>query len=175
MIIIFFSLLVCPVFAQNNSFNQDINGWQNARWGMTEEELTRTFGSSLTKSPQREKQQGKYSDYAVRNYVIGDINFIVSFFMSDLTNKLIEIRMTKQWNPNKPANENEFNNLASLLMNKYGQYSRETNDGHKKNIEWSFPSTSIKLSLFNAGSMGEKFNLLSIWYVSTNSGESNKL
>jgi hypothetical protein len=155
MMVIFFCLSICPVFAQNNSFNQDVNGWQNARWGMTEGELIRTFGSSLTKSPQREKQQGKYSDYAIKNYIIDDIKFIVSFFMSDLTNKLVEIRMTKQWNPNKPANNYEFNKLASLLMNKYGQSARETDDGYNKTIEWSFPSTSIKLSLFNAGSMGE--------------------
>jgi hypothetical protein len=39
-------------------------------------------------------------------------------------------------------------------MNKYGQY-RETSNGHEKTIEWSYPSTSIKLSLFNAGSMGQ--------------------
>ncbi|MHB8158204.1 MAG: hypothetical protein ACYDEQ_12545 [Desulfocucumaceae bacterium] len=166
--VIFFCLLSYTVSAQN----QDITGWQEARWGMSETEIIKIFGSSLTKLNKQEIYAGMHTDFVINNYVIENIKFRVSFRMSDATNKLVEVALAKS-DIGTSQDNSLFNNLASLLIRKYGQSQRETNDNDKQTIEWTFPSTSIILSYsFNKTF---KMDLLSIRYISNKGGDINKL
>ena len=69
----------------------DVHGWRDAIWGMTNEQLIEAFPGEATKLPKRISWQRWYTDYAISNYEISGSTFQVFFQMSQSDQKLSQI------------------------------------------------------------------------------------
>jgi hypothetical protein len=173
--ICFFVLLlfVLPCYSQK----EDILGWQDARWGMTEKQLQETFKSELTKLPKREIFAQAYTDYAIPDYEIEGRKYTVYFQMDKETNKLSQVLVRYNEMKSRFSQDIYFNGLESLLTRKYGTAGYKKDDKKSGHIslerQWVFPTTTIDLSYSWMDLID--FSLLTIRYFPTKSGDLKKV
>lgn len=143
-------LLSPPCYSQQ----KDVFGWEGARWGMSNEDLVRTFDARLKKLPKRELFLGSHVDYVIPEFELQGKEFTVYFQISDTTKGLsqILIRLTEQESPE--PREKIFSNLESLLKRQYGKpldlidERRTSSDGFlfiDLTRIWRFPTTIVEL------------------------------
>lgn len=172
--------LLLPVFvlaaeAQTN----DVPGWQDARWGMNEAEIVGKFGEQLTKLPQSEKFAAAYVDYIISPYKISSGIYTVRFQMNNVTKKLDQVLIRLDQMDSLIPNEMYFNQLDSLLTEKYGSPKwkndqRKSGGDLKLERKWVFTTTTIELT-YSWMNIGKGFNLLTIRYFPTKKSEAEKV
>lgn len=150
-----------PICAQSTF---DIKGWNDARWGMTENELKNIFKDTLIKTDKRQYMDDNklYRDLKMSNFFIDGINFNVFFEMGSDNNKLKRVRLV-----DLPAIPSYFNQLEHLLTMNYGTplQKSETSqalsrDRYKKSASWLFPSTKIELSYTHSQNLSDSLMIL---------------
>lgn len=160
------------ILAQSQSIPQDVTGWQGTRWGMTDTEIIKVFGSSVTRIEKRVTNQYGNVDLIIPAYFINNIKLRVSFRMDD-AGKLKEVVLGDS-KLSTIRDDTPFNELADLLTRKYGQCGRETNEPNEtRTMVWNFPSTTIILSYSYVRTFGA--SSLGIRYISAKGGNENKL
>lgn len=158
----------------------DVPGWQEARWGMTEPELVEAFKSRVTKLPERQalKDNQGYADYSIQDYEIEGNKFTVFFDMDMQTKKLMRVRMSLNEETSMLSKDTlYFPKYESLLTRKYGAPSFKNDERSRGMVilerEWFFKTTTVKLS-YVWSSMGN-FSWLKIMYFASKSGDLDKV
>jgi hypothetical protein len=126
-------VLLClssPVYAQG----QDVLGWQNTRWGMTEEQAVAALGTQGLRVDPPLKYAGLYVPLRSTIQISGyKMNALLQF--SDETKTLRQVLLT--WRTDSIV---LWEKLADLLTEKYGPPAEAG-----KLIEWRFKTTIVNL------------------------------
>ncbi len=157
-------LLALPCYSQK----EDMLGWEDTRWGMSEEELPNTFKSQLKKLPERNDAFSRgYADYVIQDYELEGRKTTVYFVMDDISNKLAEVYVQYQETESRSSQDAYYNKLETLLTSKYGiNGCKERNKSALgERCQWGFSTTTIELSYFWTEKM--KYNALTISYRPT--------
>lgn len=171
------STLLCA--AQTNP-PKDVPGWQDARWGMTADELQKAFGAQLVKRPKRDSYVGNtdeviaYVDYFVPLELAGK-QFKASLKMDIKTDKLSGINVqTAEDEKYASTAEVIFEDLEKALGQKYGAPAhiddKKGLKSYTRTRRWVFPTTTIELRLLVGF-----YNIVQINYEPTLSKDANKL
>jgi hypothetical protein len=144
-----YTLLAGAAFAAD-----DPGGWSKAKWGMTEPQLTETFGAaSIVRVP----LAGGGSWPGI------DVDLLGTAFRAalalDKDGRLSAVTLSPR--DNKAADEFLFQRLQDALFEKYGRPWKST-AGHNTKFQWSFPTTSITLTMFQDKSLD--FCMISLSY-----------
>ena len=102
--------------AQTATSPKDVLGWQEARWGMTTEELQKQFGGKLSKRGKKDyavkgEKRYAYADYEIKGLDLADDVFDVDFLMDIDTHKLIGIRV-------QTAEDKQYDSQARVIFEK---------------------------------------------------------
>jgi len=133
------SLLILSSYAQTPD---KIDGWNKAKWGMTEEEIIEAFQGQVQKREMQKMGTNRCSTLKIDNITLVDKQFKVIFIMDCNTKKLkvVIIEPSSKWRPYE--NFIAFDRLEEELIKKYGEprLSKSSN----KNMEsrsrvWVFP------------------------------------
>lgn len=137
------------------SQRNDVTGWEQYRWGMSNEDIGRTADRRLTKLTKSEKFLGMHVDYIVPQYqIIGKV-FTVYFQIEDNSGGLRQILIRLNEQKSKAPQEELFRGVESLLTRQYGEPldkidGRRTSTDNFKFIDltrvWRFPTTTIELA-----------------------------
>lgn len=156
-IAVFLSLvgLVLALSVSCYSQAQDVLGWQDARWGMSEKDIIRVFGSRLQKLSKREVFLKFHVDYVIPQFEFDGGVYTVLFQMADETNRLEQVLIRLYEKEARIPREQSFNSLASSLAREFGEPTNK-NDQRYRFLDrfsgvafdrtWKFPSTTVELS-----------------------------
>lgn len=129
---------------------QDLNGWNKAKWGMTEEELKVAF------------KEENLTGLILNDFKIAENKFTVSFVMDTKTAKLEKVFL---FTTEKVLNDDNFNNLQNLLTQKYGKPTESKKSLFTLNSVWNLKYTIITLVSLKMGDENEEKKFLSITYT----------
>lgn len=124
----------------------DLAGWRDTRWGMTESELESALGEGATRLPGRWLYGGAYADLAVRDVEIAGLSFTAYLQMNAETNRLQQVLLERRRTGALPA---AFEQLADSLMASLGSPSADCaqakTGGQPLDYEltWRFPTTTV--------------------------------
>jgi hypothetical protein len=166
-------LVFCCLGATAQTPPKDVNGWRDAKWGMTEEQLKEAFKSEVTLVPEPSVNGDLHSFFAIPVYEIAGTKFKVVFSLDNDTKTLKAVTM-------RPTNASDafypqalFKRLEALLTEKYGSPTRRTRPEDKQDTPsmtsvdavWEFASTKISLGYleFSEPTMKQS-NLFSLTY-----------
>jgi hypothetical protein len=166
--------------AQTATSLKDVLGWQEARWGMTTEELQKQFGGKLSKRVKKDyavkgEKRYAYADYEIKGLDLADDVFDVDFLMDIDTHQLIGIRVQtaedKQYDSQARV---IFEKVEKSLQQKYGTPGHAENEPGRtistRTRRWVFPTTTIELRLLTGF-----YNLVLVTYEPTLSKDAVKL
>jgi hypothetical protein len=139
-LILIYTLLAGAAFAAD-----DPGGWSKAKWGMNEIQLADAFGADLIHTGDPSKAIHLAVDVA-----LADVPFRAELAL-DKDGKLAHVLLTPR--RDKDADEFLFEHLQDALVLKYGRPWKST-AGHSTKYQWSFPATSITLSIFQDKELG---------------------
>jgi hypothetical protein len=131
---------------------QDVLGWENSRWGMSETNLVTTFGSRLTKLPEPKSFLDLHTNHVATLKLAGE-PFTVFFQMDNRTNSLSQVLLRLNEMESRVPREELFNKLDSQFTRQYGsRTSRSDERDFKSTIKsvylsrtWKFPTTTVEL------------------------------
>lgn len=149
--------LVCGLAHANP---KDVNGWRQAKWGMTEKEIMDAFKGEVKQLPGKKTygRKGKidyYSTLCIEDLSIGTEKYKAVFMMGNESNRLERILITPVVDKAK-KNRLYYLAIKQLLIEKYGiptTQEEKPESGRRPGLatyssDWIFPSTMIKLSYF---------------------------
>jgi len=140
------SRLMCP--AQK----QDLLGWENSRWGMSETDLVATLGSRLRKLPEPQSFLDLHANHVATFELAGE-PFTVFFQMNNRTNTLSQVLVRLNEMESRLPREELFNKLDSQLMRQYGSATLRSDERDFKSTiksvylthTWKFQTTTVEL------------------------------
>lgn len=134
----------------------DVEGWQSARWGMTQDELVSAVPAEITVLPGRWEYGRSYADHAVMDAQVGGLAFDAFFQMNKKTDRLEQVLLERRRAGATPA---AFGELLAALTDEYGQPSetcRQAKQGgepQRHELIWRFPTTTVHASFLDFSSM----------------------
>lgn len=140
-------LFISPVFIQVNSPTpvyaqraQDIQGWNNTRWGMSYEDVKVLYPSiDIIQSTEANGYGSKYSHYATLNsFLLGNSYYQANFFFT--SNRLESIVF--HWDE---IGSSPLTDLISSLSGRYGQPIHSTQATTQ--WIWHMPTTKITITI----------------------------
>lgn len=153
--------LICalPTFGQQ----KDVQGWREAKWGMTENEILEAFKGEAVRLDKIEEwgQLNLYAFIGINNYDI-DGNKYGVYFAMDKTAKTLKRIQIYLLDTTSGLVRNRFRDLEKLLTEKYGAPSfKDASDKilNKIVVSWNFPSTIIELNYDNITARNEYLHL----------------
>lgn len=184
-VVTFFPLIVS---AQDN----DLNGWDEVKWGMSEEEIVKVYGNKLVKFNKREhygkvKPNKDYATMGLEPVEIGGRQFKVTFIMDGTSNKLKAVNV-KPLEKLGGGSVVLFRSLEEMLVEKYGKPSYQNKEdepderlsggvvleGSKNYItKWLLPRTIISLKYLEIRPV--KLTLVVIQYKKRDSSRTKNL
>ena len=146
----FIFLLVFTISINAATKPKDVYGWDKLKWGMTTEEVQSTLGKEVKKRNTRhDAKDNMYSGLQLRGIKIANNEFRASLWMDEDTNTLKRIVFVPEGQPAKYEWAENFIDLESYLVKKYGNpdIEKTSNDpGTSADRKWNFPTTEIELS-----------------------------
>jgi len=123
----------------------DLAGWQQTRWGMTEEEIL----AAASREPlcRQDREGGPndfwYCDLVIQNVAVGGFDFTIKFQMGRETQRLLQVLINHEQSDVSQAPTAAFNAAKRILVERFGTPAR---DGTSDDWLWQFPTTTIRLS-----------------------------
>lgn len=173
------SLLIVTLFALNLEFAhcqapKDVEGWREAKWGMTEAQVLEAFrGEAVALGKDQQTRGSKvHAAIAIQKLDVEGLALIARFQFDNVTNNL-------EWVTLEPVDAKPyptrayFERLEPLLIAKYGQPTHRTGPdevqkpwGKSASITWSFPTTTVELSYSDANTVDmKKFDACTVSYM----------
>jgi len=124
----------------------DLPGWRETRWGMTEAELEESLGEDVMRLPGRWLYGGAYADLAVRDVEIAGLSFTAYLQMNSESNRLQQVLLERRRTGALPA---AFEQLVDSLIETLGPPSTDCaqakSGGRPLDYEltWRFPTTTV--------------------------------
>ncbi len=149
------AILLLALISHCYSQQKDVLGWQDTRWGMSNEDIERVFGSKLKKLPKPEKFLAWHADCVIPEFELEGEKFTVFFQIDNATNKLSQILIRLDEQKSRIPREVIFNRLESMLVREYGPLMDRGEDRRSSVIDfscvelsrkWRFPTTTIELA-----------------------------
>ena len=120
----------------------DLEGWRQAKWGMTEEEILDAFKGEAVRLNPSERYHQAVATVGIEFLQISGFSFKAHFLLDEKTKRLFQVTI-------QPLHQEEVNRIPFVLRDavkdgltkKYGGAS--VKDGHT--LKWIFPSTIIEL------------------------------
>lgn len=171
---VIFSLILFATF-QNNVYAQnheDVQGWNKAKWGMTEKDIMNAFPGQITKQ-ELEKTPDGCETLKIDNIKIVDQDFAVHFRMDCDKNILKSILILPQLKGEPTPYQNMlvfrlYDQLKLELIKKYGEPQLSESDLITKirtKKTWVLPSTEIILEInYQEIDLIEEIDFLSLKY-----------
>jgi hypothetical protein len=124
----------------------DVLGWQQTRWGMTNDETIAVVGSDIRKGSRTGGGDGDswYSELSIPDVRIGEYPFFVEFQMDKFTGTLTRVMIKHDGELDKEP-IGAFNTARRVLSERFGQPKR---DGTSDTLVWAFSTTTIMLTMF---------------------------
>lgn len=147
--------LLCMLSFLCYSQQNDVAGWEQFRWGMSNEDIVRVAGPRLKKLPKSEVFLGMHVDYVIPQFQLEGENFTIYFQIDNATNKLSQILIRLNQQKSRLPREEIFNSLESFLARQYGKPMDKRDDRRSSSIDfsfvdltriWKFPTTTIELA-----------------------------
>ena len=179
----YFIILVYLIFSHTIIYAQsetvkDVKGWNNSKWGMTENEVVKAFNGNVKHLEENKisKDGDGYCSLRMEGIEIDKEKYFADFWF-DNNKKLYEVLIQ----PNKEGGsklseinflEYQFKDLERKIIEKYNKpISDEDKDDKKNEIIkhqrlWNFPSTTIELNYLCLlhKVLGEKSEFLCLRY-----------
>jgi hypothetical protein len=127
------------------SENTDLLGWQQTRWGMTDEEIVASVGVQQLRRTARSTSTNVYHELIIPSVDVGRYPYDVQFQMSNSTNRLIQVLLKHDAEELSSLPTRQLDSARKLLSEKFGPPRR---DGTSEDWVWAFPSTTIMLQTF---------------------------
>lgn len=173
-----FMILSCSFLLTSNAVGQqgDVEGWTQARWGMTEDEVSKTFEHKVARieNPKSYDHGTAYCPLVIYDVEIGKYKYSVNFVFDNETKTLVKVIIRPD---NKKPSEVQFHSLEQQLTEKYGPPSYSKDDKHPDTRisrtvivrstysykrAWNYPSTIIELNYLDARELDDQ--ILTIVY-----------
>src|SRR5947209_7188490 len=119
----------------------DLLGWQQTRWGMSEAEIIVSVGKEQLKKTPRQKYQGMYSDLMIPSVDVGKIPFDIIFQMEEASNQLSQVLVSNIGDPQLGC-AGAVAAARKLLTERFGTPERI---GSSDGWQWVFPTTTIEI------------------------------
>ncbi|HZS07102.1 MAG TPA: hypothetical protein VFD58_19860 [Blastocatellia bacterium] len=142
--------------AAGHSRQNDIPGWQDARWGMSEDDLVKVSGPRLRKLPKKEIFYKSHVDYVIPEYELEGRIYTVFFQMNDVTNRLSQVLIRSNEMKSRVPRVEVFNSLAARLAREFGSSGKHKDKSQLESPAkfmvidlsrtWKFPTTTVELS-----------------------------
>ena len=118
---------------------RDIDGWGKIRWGMTIADAGQAYVID------RHEDNDRWSQLIVQQMMIGDITMRVSIAAKHGSEQISRVRLSVN------SGAEDFDTLKTQLIQKYGPpidgETRTEGTDTIRTFLWTFPSTSIRLTL----------------------------
>lgn len=127
----------------------DLAGWRDARWGMTESQLAEVFGAALTRLPGRWGYGGAYADYALFDVERAGLGFTAFFQMNEESRRLQQVLLERRAGKATPA---AYDAVLSDLEAAYGPAEGPCVERHpdgpprRVSLRWRFPTTTLQIT-----------------------------
>jgi hypothetical protein len=121
----------------------DLEGWQQTRWGMTTGEIIEAVGKENLRRVEETRSFNEfYADLTIPNVAIGQYEFDVVFQMGNETDRLEQVLISYEEDPDRSPTS-AFKAALKLLTEKFGSPERI---GTSDEFQWRFPTTTIEAS-----------------------------
>jgi hypothetical protein len=134
------------VAAESAAALEDLPGWRDTRWGMTEDEVDRALGDDATRLPGRWVYGGAYADLAVRDVEIAGLEFTAYLQMNAQTDRLQQVLLERRRTGALPA---AFEQLVDGLVETLGPPATDCAQAKTGGqpldyqLTWRFPTTTV--------------------------------
>jgi hypothetical protein len=159
IIAIFVAITLVMVNAVFPGDKNDIKGWGQTRWGMTESEIKLIFKDNIEELDRYNVDKDTYRNMQILKYDVDGNEFKVLFEMGEKDNKLRRVRMVKS-----PALPSTYGTLEQLLSVKYGDPTSKDESNFQgtltKTSMWIMKSTSIELLFSYTRGLGSVINII---------------
>ena len=122
---------------------RDVEGWGKIRWGMTIADASQAYVIN------RHEDNEFWSQLIAEPVIVGDITMRVSIAAKHGSDRISRVRLSTNYGRRNDAED--FDTLKTQLIQKYGPpIDGETRTEGADNVRtflWTFPSTSIRLTL----------------------------
>ena len=122
---------------------RDVEGWGKIRWGMTLADASQAYVID------RHEDNDRWSQLIAQPVMIGDLTMRVSIAARHGSEQVSRVRLST--NSNGKDGPDDFDDLKAQLIQKYGPpidgETRTEGTNTRKTFLWTFPSTSIRLTL----------------------------
>jgi hypothetical protein len=135
-------IAIVSVIAAAPLFAQDPEGWQKAKWDMTEAQIVAIYPGA---QKDEETVQGKFSRLKLSDIAVQDIHFEVSFTFQNNRLYMVALKPNGDRTGFRPGLQ--YERMISLLKDKYGDptsHKDTHDDGLKKKAEWRLKTTVIE-------------------------------
>jgi hypothetical protein len=141
---------------------KDLDGWDKIKWGMTIADARSVYGVDT-----QPESNDNWTLVTLHPVKLGNIEMGVQIGARHGSDKVSLVRLWSFFGlPSSPpmAGPQDFDTLKTMLIQKYGPpASEETKRGENfrllKDIHWTFPSTSVLLSLEQSASLPNLGNI----------------
>ena len=137
---------------------KDVLGWRGARWGMSDKDIVKVFGSRAEKLRQLELYGSGHLGYIIPGIKLKGQTFTALFQMAGgrtagAVDTLSEVHVRLDQTESRVPRDDVFNSLGSLLTQQYGAPdSRKDERPSETPIRflhlsrtWRFPTTTVQL------------------------------
>lgn len=132
-------------------------GFEGLAWGMDDAEILEKLGQKAERLSASEIFKNAHADLNIPAYTLGGVNLRVLFQMSNSSNKLSRILLTKSSSdPQQRAFEVEYSMLSAALTKQYGP-GKQLGDFKQ---QWIHGDTVIKLDNFYQAGVFETLTVL---------------
>ncbi len=120
----------------------DLEGWQQTRWGMTAEEIIQAVGAdNLRRFEETKQYQDSYADLTFSGVYIGAYAFDIIFQIDKKTNGLRQVLISYEEDPDRSPKA-ALNAAIKMLTEKFGNPKRI---GASDDLQWKFSTTTIEI------------------------------
>jgi len=152
--------LAAALFAQSKP--KDVNGWGNIKWGMTIAEVRPA--SSIDTQPET---KGDWTVLVVKPVKIAGVEMGVQVGARRGSDKITSVKLWSYFglpSSSPRAGPQDFDTLKATLIQQYGPPDKEeTKRGLNfrllKTVLWTFPSTSIQMTMEQSASLPSLGNI----------------
>jgi hypothetical protein len=126
--------------------DEDLNGWRQARWGMSDAELAAAFGDALRKLPSRLQYGNAYAARALEDVELGGLKFLALFQMGAKDDRLRQVLLQRRDAQVTPA---AYERLLDALKARYGApqqtcvLPKPDGEPYVFSLTWRFPDTTV--------------------------------
>lgn len=120
----------------------DLLGWQNTRWGMTEEEIIEHMPDAPFQPVPHQDFGTAYCKLILSRVKIGDSAFEVLMQMNKDTDRLSHVLIKNDGDPSYAADKTVFNDTLRILTERFGKPARTATSNA---YNWTHPTTTVEL------------------------------